>query len=365
MIDATNGLQGIIAADTAISMVDGENGRLVYRGHSAQQLALNHSFEEVAHLLWYGHLPSESELFALSEKLDAARQLPEYVVRIIKSLPKSADMMSVLRTAVSAMDATSWPPSVNDAIRFTAAFPVIIACRSASLSGLPTPAPKSDLGHVANYLYMLTGRLPDIAHVRALEAYLILAMEHGMNASTFAGRVAGSTEADLACSLTASLGAMKGPLHGGAPSQVMSMLEEIGSVERAEPWLRSALESGKKLMGFGHRVYRTADPRARALKTVVSHHAGDDELFRLATEVEDIATRLLSEYKPGRHLYANVEFWAAVVLQAIYLPKPLYTPTFSVGRVVGWTAHALEQSSNNRIIRPQSRYVGPLPDAVE
>ncbi len=360
---SVSGLEGIVAAETEIGLVDGESGRLVYRGCEAKELAGTHSFEQVAHLLWFGHLPGEVERENLAAELRRHREVPVEILRLIDQLPPGLDMMSVLRTAVSMMGVDGgWPPTVSQAIRFTAAIPTVIAHRHARMRGVAPTAANPALSHVANYLFMLgDGRLPSHEHLHALEAYLVLAMEHGMNASTFAARVVTSTQADMASALTAAIGAMKGPLHGGAPSEVMTMLEEIGTPERAEEWLRSELQAGRRLMGFGHRVYKTRDPRAMALRTVVAGLSESDPWFDLAVAVENRAVRLLAEHKPGRHLYANVEYWAAAILRTTGIPKPLYTPTFTVGRCVGWTAHVLEQAAHNRLIRPRAVYTGPMP----
>lgn len=358
----TKGLEGVVAAETNLSHIDGEKGHLVYRGYWAKELASKRTFEEVAHLLWTGHLPDEQELEVIRTGLKADRTIPTYLKGIINQIPLHQDMMSVLRTAVSALGVQqNWPPTLTEAMRFVGALPTIIAYRYARVEGRAPIEPHTDLGHVANYLYMLTGEVPSQDKVRALEAYLIITMEHGMNASTFTARVVTSTQSDMASALSAALGAMKGPLHGGAPSEVMDMLQDIGDPANAEAWVRGALERGEKLMGFGHRIYKTQDPRAVALREVVSTMRGDDPLFDLSVHVEDTAVRLLDEYKPGRRLYANVEYWAAAILRTVQIPKPLYTPTFSMSRTIGWTAHILEQAENNRLIRPQSVYVGPQP----
>jgi len=361
---STHGLEGVVVAKTELSLVDGQQGRLVYRGHTAATLATSRSFEEVAHLLWTGHLPDANELAAFGQRLRDYRQLPTEVVEVIRALPANRDMMSVLRTAVSAVGVdTDWPPAVDDAMRLTAMVPTILATRTAFLEGRDPVTPNLRLSHTANYLYMLRGGVAATeAEVRALEAYLTITMEHGMNASTFAGRVITSTQSDIVSAVTGSIGAMKGPLHGGAPSEVMTMLEDIGSEDKVEEWLRSALERGERLMGFGHRVYKTRDPRAIALRAVVERFTGEDPYFSLAVKVENEAIRLLAEYKPGRALYTNVEYWAAAIMRSVQLPKELYTPTFCCSRMVGWTANVLEQAENNRLIRPQSEYVGPVPE---
>lgn len=359
----TSGLEGVVAAKTDLSLVDGERGVLVFRGHFAGDLAVSKTYEEVAHLLWYGKLPTEAELARLKQDMAVHRILPDFVKRIVEQLPTETDMMRVMMTAVAALEGdAAWPPTHNQAIRVTALLPTVVAYRQALLTGMTPVDPDPSLSHTANYLYMLTGVRPSDHHVRALEAYLVITMEHGMNASTFTGRVVTSTQSDLFSAVCGALGSMKGPLHGGAPSGVMDMLEAIGTIDNAEPWIRAQLEQGARLMGFGHRVYKTIDPRGLALRAVVKEMSSQDPWFDLASGVEATAIRLLDEYKPGRRLYTNVEYWAAAVLRSVGLPRTLFTPTFSISRVVGWTAHVLEQSINNRIIRPQSEYVGPMPE---
>lgn len=357
------GLEHVVVAETDLSLVDGLKGQLVYRNHWARDLALHHTFEEVAHLLWYGHLPNQDELGTLKAKLAAARELPAYVKTALDQIPESVDMMSVLRTGVSLLQAPgeSWPPTREQVIWLTAKLPTIIAHRYARLQGREPLAPLESLGHTANYLYMLKGSEPSQAHVRAFDAYLILTQEHGLNASTFAGRVVASTRSDLISSVTAAIGALKGPLHGGAPSEVTEMIEAIGSKENAEPWMRKKLEQGERLMGFGHRIYRTTDQRAVALSTIAAEFSADDPWFDLASHVEQVGLKLLREHKPNRPLNTNVEFYAAAVMRAIGLPDTLFTPSFAVSRVVGWSAHILE-AANMRIIRPQSTYTGVIPE---
>lgn len=356
------GLEGIVVSQSQLGLVDGDRGWLVYRGHWANELAHNNTFEEVTYLMWNGHLPSPVELREFAQTFAENRSLPLFMTRILDVLPLTTDAMTVLRTAISSMGTEiEWPPTDAQALRVTAMVPSIIGYWNARMRGVVAPPVRSDLSHVAYYLYQLTGQLPESQHVRALEAYLVLTMEHGMNASTFTARVITSTQADMAAALAGALGAMKGPLHGGAPAEVMDMLEQVGQKENAESWLRDALERGARLMGFGHRVYKTRDPRAEALRAVVRTFQGDDEWFDLAVHVEDIAIQLLAEYKPGRKLYTNVEYWAAAVLSAVAIPKTLYTTTFSLSRMVGWTSHILEQASANRLIRPKAQYIGPMP----
>lgn len=356
------GLEGVPAAETALSLIDGENGKLFFRGWPAGELARNDDFEEAAYFLWHGRKPDTQESKAFKEAFKCHRHLPPHVKIIIDELPEDMEMMSVLRTVVSALGVDGrWPPTVDQALGLTAVIPTVLAYRYRKLNGRAFVEPNGNLNHAANFLYMLTGELPKDSHVRALNAYFVLTMEHGLNASTFSARVIGSTQSDLFSAVTGAIGAMKGPLHGGAPSGVIDMLNQIGTKENVEPWLRNALEQGTRLMGFGHRLYKTEDPRAAALKAVTSELSGEDEWLDLAHEVESTAIRLLEEYKPGRRLFTNVEFYAAAILRAVELPKELYTSTFTSTRVVGWTAHVLEQAENNRIFRPEAVYVGPRP----
>jgi citrate synthase len=359
------GLEGIVVAETDLSLVDGKNGYLVYRGNWAKDLAISRTYEDVVHLLWRGHLPDERESEAFRAELAARRKLPDYLKTIIRALPPETDTMSVLRTATSAIGDRSfaWPPTFEQASEILAKAPTIIAYRNALNTGRDPIEPDESLGHAENYLYMLHGEKPTRVHTRALDAYIILTAEHGLNASTFTGRVITSTRSDIASAITGAIGALKGPLHGGAPSEVDTMLEEIGTKENAEPWLRQQIEAGERLMGFGHRVYKTMDPRAVALRQVADSFAGEDPWFDLSVHVEETAVRLLSEYKPGRNLYPNVEFWAAAVLRGVRIPTDLYTPTFGLARMAGWSAHILEQADKNRLIRPESTYVGEMPKA--
>lgn len=358
------GLEGVVAARTEISLVDGEKGLLVYRGCWAKELATKHSFEEAAYLLWRGRLPDSPELARLKETFRTQRHLSEDTRRLIEALPPRMDVMSALRTVLSGMSGEfqAWPPTVDDGVRLTAAVPTIVAAIHRRKQGMPAVMPSSELDMVANYLYMLSGTAPTSSQTSAMSAYWILTMEHGLNASTFAARIVTSTASDLVSAVCAAIGALKGPLHGGAPGEVLSMLDEIGVKPNAEPWLRERLERGERLMGFGHRVYKTRDPRAEALRTVAASLTNGDPWLDLAVHVEETAIRLLEQYKPGRRLYTNVEFFAAAVMRSVSMPAELFTPTFAASRMVGWTAHIVEQAANNRIFRPQSAYIGPLPE---
>ncbi|TDL30929.1 citrate synthase/methylcitrate synthase [Jeotgalibacillus sp. S-D1] len=359
----SKGLEGIIAAKTSISLVDGENGRLIYRGHDAKKLSLHHTFEEVSYLLWHGTLPNAQKLQSLQDRFKKSRVLPGHLLAIMKQLPARMSLMGVIRTCLSSMEDQSyqWPPTIDQAIAVTAVIPAIITTRFALLNGNKPVDPDSSLNHIENYLYMLHGKTPSDAHVKALTAYSILTMEHGMNASTFTARVIASSESDLVSSVAGAVGAMKGPLHGGAPSEVTSMLNDIGAKEHAEKWITAKLKNNKKLMGFGHRVYKTTDPRSEALKEMALTLSGEDPWLDLACHVEAAALTLLGQFKPGRKLYTNVEFYAAAILKAVEIPPELFTPTFTASRMVGWTANIMEQSNDNRIYRPQSLYTGHIP----
>ncbi|CAH0347203.1 citrate synthase/methylcitrate synthase [Bacillus sp. CECT 9360] len=356
------GLKGIPAAETSISFIDGDKGILIYRGHEASRLALSYSFEEVAYLLWKEKFPDNAELLSFKEELALARELPEYLVEMLYLLPENMEIMDVLRTCISAIGTKeyNWKPSIDQAIRLTAIMPVLIASRYRINKGLSPIEPMMDLGHTANYLYMLTGEIPTKSQEKAMDAYMILTAEHGMNASTFAARVTASTESDMVSAVTAAIGAMKGPLHGGAPTAVLNMLDEIQKEENAEVWIREKLDRNEKIMGFGHRIYKTRDPRAAALQEITRGISGDEHWLSLANSVEEKAISLLEEYKPGRKLYTNVEFYAAAIMKAIDMEAALFTPTFTAARTAGWTAHVLEQSLDNAIYRPESVYTGPF-----
>ncbi|TMD47854.1 MAG: citrate synthase/methylcitrate synthase, partial [Chloroflexi bacterium] len=248
-------------------------------------------------------------------------------------------------------------PTIEQAIALTARFPVFLAAFHRLRNGQEPLESRSELDHAANYLYLLNGKQPEQQHVKALDAYLVLLADHGMNASTFTARVVASTESDIVSATVAAVGALKGPLHGGAPSKVIDMLIAIGTIENAENWLRNALSIGQRLMGFGHRIYKTEDPRAEELRALA--RLADPQEFVLARRVEELALALLEEQKPGRRLNTNVEFYSAVLLSSVGLPGDLFTPTFAVSRVSGWTAHILEQVGNNRLTRPEADYVGP------
>jgi citrate synthase len=363
MFELKEGLEGVAIAESQISNVNGEKGELIYRGYWAEELTKDHSYEDIVYLLWNGKLPSKAESEAFRAELASKRELPAYVKKIIDLLPHDMSVMSVMRTAISSLTVPgqSWPPTQQQAMEILAKAPTIVTYFNNKINGIAERHPDPSLNHTENYLYMLHGEKPSEVHARSLETYLMLSADHDMNASTFTTRVVISTEADLVSAITAAIGALIGPLHGGAPSKVDDMLDAIGTEDNVEPWLRKKLESGERLMGFGHRVYKTYDPRAAALREMIKKYSDQNHLFKLSLYVEEVAIRLLEEYKPGRHLYPNLEFWAAGVLRTIDLPRTLYTPTFCIGRIGGWSAHAIEQAAHNRLIRPRAIYTGPIP----
>ena len=355
---ASNGLDGIIAATTHLSLVDGERGELVIRGYPVDELAGHATFEETTWLLWHGELPSGSELDAFRGALASRRAIPPATLAILQACAaRQVEAMDALRIAAGTLSLDS-----GEAEGIVAGLPTIVAAYWRLRRGAEPLAPRTDLGHAANFLYMLTGDAPDPERVRGLETYLNTVVDHGLNASTFTARVITSTGSDLVSAVVGALGALKGPLHGGAPGPALDMVFEIGEASHAEAVLRRKIEAGEKLMGFGHRVYKVRDPRADVLAKAAERmftRAGDMSLYTLARSVEAVALRLLEEYKPGRRLQTNVEFYTALLLHGLGFDVALFTPTFAISRVSGWIAHAFEQRRANRIIRPQSEYAGP------
>ncbi|RMF29979.1 MAG: citrate synthase [Chloroflexi bacterium] len=355
------GLAGIVVAQTELSFIDGQEGVLIYRGYPIEELAGRASFEEVAYLLWYGLLPNRSQLDQFVQQLKAEQALPEPLLEAMRRYPRSTHPMAVLRTAVSTLGMLDEEADVIDeaanrrkALRLMAKMPTIIAAWDRIRNDRDPIPPHEELGHAANYLYMLTGQVPDEAATQAVETYLILLADHGMNASTFACRVAVSTLSDIYSAVVAGIGTLKGPLHGGANERAMRMLLEIGSPERAEAYVLDLLARKERVMGMGHRVYKTQDPRARILKGLAARMS-DQRWYNIALEVERVFLREMV----GKRLYPNVDFYSAPVLYAAGVPIDLFTPTFAISRVVGWTAHILEQYADNRLIRPRAEYVGP------
>jgi citrate synthase len=349
------GLEGVVAAETALAMVDGERGRLLYRGYRIGDLVERASYAAVANLLWTGdwepahHLPTAP--------------VPQAVLTALRALPATAKPMDALRTAVSVWGATenpTWPPTVEQARALTAFSPSALAAFARLRQGLDPIDPDPSLDLVPGFLYQLKGEQADPGTTRALDAYFIVGAEHGLNASTFTARVITSTRSDIASAIGGAIGAMKGPLHGGAPSEVVEQIHQVGTPEHAEEWVRAAVDRGERLMGFGHRVYRAYDPRAAALRKVAESMDHRPDWLDLAIKVEDVALRVLAEKHPERALKTNVEYYAAPVLMGVGLTPDLFPATFALARHAGWTAHVLEQAGDNRLIRPDARYTGPV-----
>jgi citrate synthase len=367
--EVARGLEGIVSHATHLSEVDGHAGRLTIRGYDSHALVGQVSFEEAAYLLWHGDLPNRHQLAALQRDMVAARHLPGPMMDVLRGAARAADGMHALRMGAATLSLDA--PEADDlsqeanrrlALRITARMPALVAHRYRLQHGQPLCEPPGHLGFAASYLYMLEGREPDPVRVDGLNAYLVAIIDHGMNASTFTARVIASTDADMVSAITGAVGALKGPKHGGVPGPVLKMFTAIGTPERAEAWIRAALGRGERIMGFGHRVYKVRDPRAELLSNaaeIMARQTGDRELLDFTQEVERITVKILDEVKPGRDLYANVELYAALILHAVDIPTALFTPTFAIGRTAGWTAHVLEQFADNRLIRPQSVYVGP------
>ncbi|HXH41554.1 MAG TPA: citrate synthase/methylcitrate synthase [Thermoanaerobaculia bacterium] len=357
-----NGLEGIVAAETSLSMVDGSAGELVIAGFPVAELAMNATFEETAYLLWYGALPDQEQLTAFRADLAGRREIAAVAYDLLLAAAREkADSMDALRMVAGTVGLRGSRTDDEAARDLLAALPTIVAAYWRIVSDRPPVAPRADLGHAANYLYMLSGEIASEERVRGLETYLNTVVDHGLNASTFTARVIASTNSDLISAIAGAIGALKGPLHGGAPGPALDMVFEIGTAARAEEVLRKKIESGEKLMGFGHRVYKVRDPRADVLAAAAERmftRGGDMSLYELARAVEAVALRLLEEYKPGRNLQTNVEFYTALLLHGLDLEVPLFTPTFAISRAAGWIAHCFEQRRANRIIRPQSVYRG-------
>ena len=371
LIEAPKGLEGVVVAETTVGDVRGQQGFYHYRQYNATELADKRGLEDVWYLLYNGHLPSKAERGDFMEEIKDLRQIPASVKKLLPDIARAGENfipLDALRTAYSAfayaLDFKSWmdiaPAELRaNAMRSSAVMPTLIMALYRLNKGLEPIDPNPYLPYAANYLYMLTGEVPDKEHARAIEQYLILTTDHGFNASTFTARVITSTGADLGSAVVGAIGALSGPLHGGAPSRALDMLEAIGTPENADPWIRERIEKGDKIMGFGHRVYKTDDPRSLLLRGVAQRLGGEKAEF--ATQIEKTVVAILEELKPGRHLYANVEFYAGVVMDKVGLPPELFTPTFTSSRVIGWTAHILEQAADNRLIRPSAHYHGPEP----
>lgn len=355
------GLRGVAAATSSISDVNGEKGELLYQGFNIHDLAKHSTFEEVIFLIWNKRLPTFSELKSLEESLRASYELPAEIIDLIKQFPRDADPMDVLRTAVSALELydpaardISLENSVNTAIRLTGQFPTIVATAERIRRGLEPVKPDASLGIAANFLYMLRGKLPADRESRIFDICLILHADHELNASTFTARVVAGTLADMYAAVTAAIGALSGPLHGGANTNVMKTLLEIGEPGNVESYLKQALKDKRKIMGFGHAVYKTEDPRATHLRQFskeMGDSAGDSKWYEMSRQVEEVMKR-------EKGLYPNVDFFSASTYYMMGIPLDLYTPIFAVSRISGWTGHILEQYADNKLIRPRAEYIG-------
>ncbi len=366
---ATSGLEGVVVANTEMSDVDGQVGRLTVRGYNLEELAGRATFEEVTYLLWYGALPNTADLATFKGDLAASRELPEETRGAIEAAAKRMGPMDALRFAVGSLTADDEDPDDESreaelvrARKLVARVPLIVANYQRRRRGEAIVEPRADLGIAANYLYGLTGKMPSDGEVKGLDTYLATVADHGMNASTFTARVIASTASDMVSAVTGAIGALKGPLHGGAPGPALTMIEEIGTPDRAEAWMKDALAQGKRIMGFGHRVYKVRDPRAEVLYAAaveLADETDERQALELAKAVELAGVKVLQEAKPGRNLNTNVEFYTALLLRELGLSADLFSPTFAIGRTAGWTAHILEHREGGRLIRPQSEYVGP------
>ncbi|MBC8104548.1 MAG: citrate/2-methylcitrate synthase [Cytophagales bacterium] len=369
MPQVARGLEGIVAAATHIAEVDGEKGKLTLRGYDVSELSGKVTFEEVCYLLWYGKLPTQAALSSLQAEMSAARELPAPALAALRELAPSAEGMHILRMGASMLsigdatvDSLDMEENRRRAARLQAQMPALVAHAYRLKQGQEIVHPKPEHSLAEGFLYMLEGTEPDPARVAGLNAYMVAVSEHGLNASTFAGRVIMGTDSDMVSALTGAVCALKGPKHGGVPGPVLKMLQEIGTPDNADAFIRNEMNSGRRIMGFGHRVYKVRDPRAELLSDAAEKMAqttGDDSLLVLTKAVEETTVRVLAELKPGRDLYANVELFAALILHAVGVPSELFTPIFAIGRTSGWTAHMLEQIEDGRLIRPSAIYVGP------
>ncbi|MBC7543710.1 MAG: citrate synthase [Candidatus Sericytochromatia bacterium] len=356
------GLEDVVVATSSICDVQGDEGRLIYQGIDIHELAERATFEEVIHLLWFGALPTQDQLDTLKADLAANRNVPAQVLALMEQFPKSAVPMDILRTAISAAafyDADAWDASpeanLRKAIKLTAQMATYVAAIERMRKGLPLVAPRADLSHAANFLYMLTGSVPDEVSERTFDVALTLHADHEFNASTFTARQIVSTLTDFYGAVTGAIASLSGPLHGGANTAVMEMLLKIGDEDKVEGWTKEALASKQKIMGFGHRVYKTEDPRATHLRRMsesLGQRVNQPKWFRMSQVIE-------TYIKQEKGLNANVDFYSASAYYVMGIPTDLYTPIFAVSRVAGWSAHIIEQFNNNRLIRPRAEYIGP------
>jgi citrate synthase len=359
---AKAGLEGVIAGESRLSDVNGKEGRLIYAGYDIHDLAEHSTYEEIICLLWNGRLPTRAELDELTRQLSRETGLPAEITQLIRSIPKNANPMDMLRTVVSALSFydpdgadMSDEANVRRSIRLTAKFPTIVTTFQRVRSGLDPIEPRQDLSLAGNFLYTLKGEEPDPVATRTMDVAFVLHADHELNASTFAARVTAATLSDMYSAVVSAIGTLKGPLHGGANEGVIKNLVEIGSVENVEPWVKNALANKKKIMGFGHRVYRTEDPRAMHLSEMsrkLGERMGEMKWYDMSKKMEEVV-------KNEKGLNANVDFYSASTYYALGIPTDLFTPIFACSRISGWTAHVLEQYRNNRLIRPRAEYVGP------
>jgi citrate synthase len=359
----TKGLEGVVAAQTRLSDVRGDIGQLIYCGYDINELAGKISYEEVVHLLHWNHLPNRKELAELKATLATDRELPKGVIDIIKTLPKDTPPMNAIRTAISALGC--FDPEAEDdshdgqrrkAMRLIAQIPIVTAYFHCARQGKTFLQPDSTLGEAANFLYLIDGEKPSAEKESTLDMCYVLHADHGMNASTFSARVTIATLSDMYSAITSAIGTLKGPLHGGANEGVIKMLKEIGSLDKVDAYVHECLAQKKKIMGIGHRVYKTLDPRAPHLKRmakILSAKCGEPKWIQMSDRIAEI---MLKE----KHLHANVDFYSATVYYSLGIPTDLFTPIFAIARTAGWTAHVLEQLADNRLIRPQSAYSGPV-----
>lgn len=370
-IEVPKGLKGVVVAETRVGDVRGSEGFYHYRQYSAVELAQQCTLEEVWHLLYEGELPNQQQLVDFTDRIRTMRVLPDDLKDILPSVAGMGTTfvpLEALRSALSLL-CSSWGfrPWIDSdhqvlkeqALRVCAVIPTLIMALHRLNRGQEPVDPRPDLGYAANYLYMWKGEPASEVHSRAIEQYLISTIEHGFNASTFTARVVTSTGADLGAAVVAALGSLSGPLHGGAPSRALEMLDAINEPEDADEWIRSAVADNRRIMGFGHPVYKTDDPRSTMLRGIAEHLGGPRVAF--AKYIESRVVEILKELKPGRQLYANVEYYASIVMESIGLPPDLFTPTFACSRAIGWTSHIIEQAADNRIIRPSGRYIGTAP----
>jgi citrate synthase len=356
------GLEDVVAGQSSICLIDGKHGRLLYYGYDVADLAAQSSFEEVAYLLWYGRLPGKIEFDVFLDSFTGCMELPVETIMILRMFPKAATPMEMLRTSVSSLG--HWDPDsgntrldacLRKAIRLTERLPQLVTAHQRLRHGFEPVLPVPGRSISYNFLHTLTGREPDPSFVTAFDVALILHADHELNASTFAARVVAATMSDMYSAVTAAIGALKGPLHGGANEQAVRIFQEIGDPARAAAWVKDALARKVRVPGFGHRVYRTEDPRATVLRAYaesVSRTAGDTRLYEIAREVE----RAMLE---NTNVHPNVDFYSGICYNAMGISTELFTPIFAVSRVVGWTAHILEQWTSNRLIRPRADYTGP------